>query len=92
MSNAYARSGALTANVAASVTVYVGPQGLWVTNRSQAGEIWVRMDGTAATVAGNDCFVVLGARNFASHAGNVTVSLISTGTPNYEVSGAVPVA
>lgn len=92
MANNYARSGTLVANSASSQTIRCGPYGLWVVNRTAGTEIWVRLDGTAATVAGNDCFVVTGARNFPTPNRSVTVSLISSGTPSYEVSGDVVVA
>ena len=93
MANALA--GALVANTPASVTVTASQYGIWVENRTAATEIWVRLDGTAATVAGNDCYLVTGARNFPTPFGgkdvNVAVSLISSSTPSYAVSGVVPV-
>lgn len=90
MANAYARSGTLVANAEQHFTIRCGPFGLWVLNRTAAGtEIWVRLDGTAATVAGNDCFCVTGARQFPTPEGNVFVSIISSGTPTFEVSGTV---
>lgn len=85
-------SGTLAANTESHVTVRSWDQGVWVINRTGSGEIWVRLDGTAATVAGANCYVVLGARNFPTGNTNVTVSLISTGTPAYSVEGAVVVA
>lgn len=90
MANLYAHSGTLVANTEAHSTIRCGPFGLWVINRTGGGtEIWVRLDGTAATVAGDNCFCVQGARQFPTATGNVTVSLISSGTPSYEVSGSV---
>lgn len=89
---AYGRSGTLVANTPTSVTVRGWDNGVWVINRTASTEIWVRLDGTAATVAGADCFCVSGARNFPTPNANVTLSLISTGTPDYSVEGAVPVA
>lgn len=91
-----ARSGTLTPNTVASVPITDAyPDGLWVINRSQTGEIWVRLDGQNPTVAGDDCFVVLGARYFpATTIGReaVTVRLISTLALTYTVEGTVPVA
>lgn len=86
-------NGTLVANTATPVTIRAWTLGIWVLNRSTTGdEIWVRLDGTAATVAGVGCYLVTGARNFPAPNANVTVSLISTGTPNYAVEGAIPVA
>jgi hypothetical protein len=55
-------SGTLTANTVAPLTITDHNNWVEVVNRSQTGEIWVRTDGTDPTVAGNDCYVVLGAR------------------------------
>lgn len=57
--------GTLTADQA--VTVEIDNHGGWVevVNRSQTGEIWVRVDGEDATVAGEDCYLVLGSRRLA---------------------------
>lgn len=92
MANTYSAAGALVAATAQAVTVRTGVGGVWVINRTAASEIWARLDGIAATVAGAGCFCVLGSRNFPTPAGStVTVSLISATTPNYSVEGAVPV-
>ncbi len=89
MANAYARAGTLVANVVTSVTLRGSTDGVWVVNRSQSGQIWVRLDGVAPTVAGADCFVVLGARNFPVANVNVIVQMISSSTPDYSVEGLV---
>lgn len=103
----YAKSGTLTASAVASVDIttltrYVGidwdgiSDGIWVINRSQSGQIWVRLDGEDPTVAGDDCYVVLGARFFPNpkarggDAGEaVTVKLISSAALDYTVEGTV---
>lgn len=83
-------SGTLVANTATPITVRSWDLGLWVINRATDGtEIWARLDGIAASVGGAGCFIVLGARNFPTGNTNITVSLISSGTPNYSVEGAV---
>lgn len=84
---AYALSGTLAANVVTSVIVAGWPYGINVVNRSGTGTIWVRMDGVDPTVAGQDCFPVLGARNFPSPGANVNVRLISSGALDYTVEG-----
>lgn len=87
-----ARSGTLVAATVATVQIQAWTYGVNVINRTAGQEIWVRLDGTDPTVGGNDCFLVLGARNFPVDlkSGNVTVKLISSGTPNYTVEGQVP--
>jgi hypothetical protein len=89
-----ARSGALVAAAVTAVTVQAWQYGVNVINRTAGQEIWVRLDGTDPTVGGNDCFLVLGARNFPVDlkAGTLTVKLISSGTPNYTVEGQVPLS
>jgi len=91
MSNAL--HGTLVANTATPVTVRGWEFGVWVINRG-SDDIWARLDGTAATVAGTDNYLVGagGARNFPTGDAAVTVSLISAGTPGYSVEGAVVVA
>lgn len=80
---AVAKSGTLTAGSAIDVTVDVdafGPgTGFAVTNRSDAGTIWVRLDGTDAVAEADNNFPVLGTRVFSTQPGNrtVTVSLIT---------------
>jgi hypothetical protein len=88
-----AKSGTLTANTAAPITITDAyPDGVWVHNRSQTGEIWVRFDGTNPTVAGDDCFLVLGSRLFpVTTVGreSVTAKLISSQALAYTVEGTV---
>lgn len=85
------KSGTLTPNVVATVTIDdAWPNGLEIVNRSQTGAIWVRLDGLAPTVAGDDCFTVLGARFFEnpwSRPGPIVVKLISDQALNYTVEG-----
>lgn len=85
-----AKSGTLVTNTPVSVPITNAyPDGIYVVNRSQTGQIWVRLDGTDPTVAGDDCFVVLGARYFpnpwSAAAENVTVKLISNAALDYTV-------
>ena len=85
-----AKSGTLAPNVVTSVVVGSGYPGVTVLNRSQTGEIWVRLDGTDPVVAADDTFVVLGARYFDTslpHVSPVTVKLISIAALNYSVEG-----
>lgn len=85
---AIAKSGTLTANTVKTETVSTDYQGIVVVNRDQTGEIWVRIDGTDPTVGGADCFVVLGARQFATEgSGSITVKMISTSAIRYTVEG-----
>jgi hypothetical protein len=87
------RSGTLTIDTVTSVALTdVWPEGVWVHNRHQTGEIWVRLDGTDPTVGGDDCYIVQGSRFFpASEIAreDVTVKLISSAALNYAVEGAV---
>jgi hypothetical protein len=89
---AYAASGTLTGGAVTTVTVTATADGVEVINRTQTGEIWVRLDGTDPTVAGADCFVVLGARLFPARNGLVTVKLIASSALAYAVEGLVIVA
>lgn len=88
-----AKSGTLTANTVATVTVSVDSSGsgntFTVTNRSLTGTIWVRVDGTNPTVAGDNCFPVLGSRTFKAKSGlrEVAVKLISDAALAYSVEG-----
>lgn len=88
-----AKSGTLTSNVVTSVEITdAWPAGIEVINRSGTGEIWVRLDGVNPTVAGDDCYVVLGARRFEPQTvgrESVTVKLISSGALKYTVEGTV---
>lgn len=78
-------SGTLVANVETVETVDAGDRGLLVTNTAQQGLIYVRVDGDAATVAGDDCFAVVGDRIIDIHGDDISVSLISGTTPTYSV-------
>lgn len=69
-------SGVLTPNVVTSITIDAIDLGVNVINRYQAGELWVRYDGTNPTVGGNGSFLVLGASHFTM-TGIKTVKLIS---------------
>lgn len=89
---AYAKSGQLAAGVVTTVTVKADGSGIQLVNRSQSGEIWVRMDGTDPVVKGDDSFAVLGVRHFPTRTGEVEVRMISSGTPEYSVEGLVIVA
>jgi hypothetical protein len=85
---ARAKSGTLTAGVAVDVEITDHDNWVEIVNRSQTGEIWARTDGQDATVAGDDCYVVLGARVLPVRAldtAAATVSLISTGALAYTV-------
>lgn len=87
-----AKSGTLVANTVTSVTVTdVNPGGVEIVNRSQTGQIWVTLDGTEPTVAGDDCFIVLGARYFENPTvparEQVVVKLISSAALDYTVEG-----
>lgn len=88
---AHSTAGALTAATVTAVTVFGWSDGIWIENRTASTEIWATLDGSVPTVAGADCFLVTGARNFPCPNGPVTVQMISSGTPSYAVSGSVPV-
>lgn len=90
MSASHSTAGALAANIVTAVTVFGWSDGIWIENRTASTEIWATLDGSTPTVAGADCFLVTGARNFPCPNGPVTVRLISSATPSYAVSGSVP--
>lgn len=82
--------GTLTADTA--VSVEIDNHGGWIeiVNRSQTGEIWARVDGQDATVAGEDCYLVLGSRRLQVPVSvtlyqPASVSLISTDPLDYTV-------
>jgi hypothetical protein len=91
---AAARHGILTANVVTTVTITdAWPGGIDIVNRSLTGEIWVTLDGSTPTVAGDDCYVVLGARRFDNPSigdDTVAVRLLSTAALAYSVESTVP--
>jgi hypothetical protein len=87
----HSKAGALVAAAVTIVDVFTWNGGVWVQNRDATAEMWVRLDGTDPTVAGDDCFLVQpGGRNFPTGNGVVRVRMISSGTPSYAVSGSVP--
>lgn len=88
-------SGTLTPDTVATVTITpVDSTGIEIINRSASGTIWYRADGTAPTVAGDDCHPVLGARQvdnpFTVDARTVVIKLISTSALDYTVEVATP--
>jgi len=85
------KSGTLTPSTAVPVTVTGASGGIDVINRTQTGTVWVSLTGTA-TVAGDDCYPVLGNRHFpasitGTDRGSVTVSVISDAALEYTVEG-----
>lgn len=88
-----ARTGTLTANVVAEVTVAVSPFGenneFGIVNLSGQGIIWVRTDGVDPTIGGDNCFPVLGYRIFTVPDGSkeVTPKMISDTALQYTVEG-----
>lgn len=85
-----AQHGTLVASTVAPVTVTDGYPGVVVLNRSATGTIWVRLDGTDPTVAGANCYPVMGVRYFrvpGPHAVTVTVKLIASAALDYTVEG-----
>jgi hypothetical protein len=82
------KSGQLTANAVATVSVDNAQRGLDIVNRDMTGEIWVTLDGSTPTVAGDNCYVVLGARYFDTQGTTTaTVKLISTQALRYAIEG-----
>lgn len=91
---ANAKTVTLVANTAQTVKVGAWDYGVWVENLTAGQVVWVRLDGTDPTVAGDDSYAVTGARNFPiaftpSQNGSVDVRMISSGTPVVAVSGIV---
>lgn len=85
-----AKSGTLTPSAITSVTITEGYPSVEIVNRSLTGTIWVTLDGTDPTVAGDNCYPVLGVRVFnlpAPHTTAVTVKLLSTAALDYTVEG-----
>jgi hypothetical protein len=87
---AYAVSGTLVGGVVSTVTVRGWTYGINVINRTGTGQLWVTINGSTPSVAGNDCFVVLGARNFPCNNADTVVKIICSGANDYTVEGAVP--
>lgn len=84
------QNGTLTANTVATVSVTEANPAITVINRSQTGTIWATLTGVAPTVAGANCYPVLGASTFmvsTPHATAVTVKLIASAALDYSVVG-----
>jgi hypothetical protein len=78
--------GTLTADEVTTVTLIASTNGLEVINRDLSGAIWVRIDGEDPQIAGEDSYVVLGARQFPiKRKGTITVKLISDADRAYSV-------
>ena len=84
---------ALTAASVDTVTLDHVTAKVEIINRSGTAEIYYTLDGTAPTVAGDDCYVVPAAISSAVRANpqvdqnQLVVKLISSGTPTYSVQG-----
>lgn len=90
---ANAKHGTLTGSAVTAVAVVADLNGLQIVNRTQTGAIYVRLDGVDPTVAGDDCFVVLGARHFPTgRTGSIDVRMISSDNLAYSVEGRVAVS
>lgn len=82
------KSGTLTGGAVTTVSITHHNNAVEVVNRTQTGAIWVRVDGTNPTVAGDDCYVVLGARRIPVPGPDITaadVRLISADALDYTV-------
>lgn len=80
--------GTLTANQITEVTVTSGGGGVVVVNRTpDGGVMWVRVDGEDPVPAGEDTYVVLGAREFPlrTRYRPVTVKMVSDSVRAYSV-------
>jgi len=86
---AKAKSGTLTANTVASVTVTgADPDGVELVNLTGGGStIWYRTDGVDPTVGGDDCHPLVGSRRIPGRAGADTaqVRMIATTALQYAV-------
>lgn len=89
MATPSAQSGTLTSNVAATVTITDAYPSVLITNRSGTGTIWVTLDGSTPTVAGANCFPVMGTRSWGIDAlvRPTTVKLIANAALDYTVEG-----
>lgn len=89
MASRTAQSGTLTAGQAATVTITDAYPSVLVINRSGTGAIWVTLDGSTPTVAGANCYPVLGSRSFGIDPGSrpTVVKLISSAALDYTVEG-----
>ena len=89
----FAHHGTLVASTAAAVTLLRADQAVEVVNRSGSAEIYFTVDGSTPTVGGDDCYVVpasVSSYVVAVGEAEVTVTLISSGTPTYSVIGGQP--
>jgi hypothetical protein len=87
---AKARTVTLEADTVATVTVGTyNASRCEVTNLDGAAEVWFTTDGSTPTVGGNDCIalpaVISSVEVAEETAGNVSVKLISAGTPKVQV-------
>jgi len=82
---ATSKSGVLVPGAATAVTIDA-PQEILIINVSQSGVLWVRADGTDATIRGDNCLAVLGQRTIRKR-GSVSVSLISERGLEFSVEG-----
>ena len=70
-----------------TLSTAVGASKLGEVANSGTDPIYARADGTAATVAGDECQVVLGGERLVMGlTAEGTISLISSGTPSYTVA------
>lgn len=90
-----AKTATLVANTADTVTLLANtpsPQPVEIINLDATNVIWVKFDATAATVAGDDCFPVPPNSTWIPPVSITTLSLISSGTPQYTISRIVLLA
>lgn len=81
-----AKTQALVANTADTVTFNGGQAVCEIVNLDATSAIWIRLDGTAATVEGAECIPIPANSSFRVPATPdiaVGISVISTGTPKY---------
>lgn len=81
------RHGTLVADTVATVSGDSSVGSVAVLNKDDTERIYIRADGTNPAVDGNDSYVVLpcSRRVLMVNADTITVKLISSGTPDYEV-------
>jgi hypothetical protein len=87
-------NGTLAASVVSTVTIDTNGDDFQIENLDSSPDfsvIYVTVDGSVPTVAGNGCFAVSGTRVFANNTGrrSVTVKLICTSPVAYNVSACV---
>lgn len=84
---ANSKTATLVANTADTITPNApAPCRVEIANNDATAVIWMRMDGTPATVAGDDCQIIPAGTQFTPPGMPNTISLISSGTPQYTVS------